>query len=213
MKPVVAGFALLIVIGVLAYGYWFGVTHGSLYITVMDVSDREHPRDTRPVQLLFQDSTGKVLAQATASESGDPISVIFPAMYSCREIEKRSISSPEAREDWATCFERQSRWLPKWVWNATFVEIRSSSCTIYRMPVSVSEHPDTWWLWWVPLRHIGGRPYTSFSFLILYNRTSCAWTVHRTGSTVATEGRSGAERLSAITAHAVAADEIHWSWP
>jgi hypothetical protein len=127
MKVVVAAVGLLIVSGVLAYGYWFGVTHGS----------------------LFRDSTGKVLAQAAGAETGDPVSVTSPAIYSCREIEKRGISSPETRDDWATCFERQSRWLPSWVRNATFVEIRSNSCTILEMPVSVSEHPDTWWLWWV----------------------------------------------------------------
>ena len=173
MKAIVAGVAVLIVSGVLAYGYRFGVTHGSLYITVMDISDREHPREARPVQLLFRDSTGKVLAQAAAAETGDPVSVTSPQIYSCRDIEKRAISSPDTTRDWATCFERQSRWLPSWIRNATFVEIRSNSCTILEMPVSVSEHPDTWWLWWVPLRHIGGKPYTSFSFLIRFNRTSC----------------------------------------
>jgi len=174
MKAVVAALVLLIVVAVLTYGYWFGVTHGALHITVLNVSDREHARDERPVQLLFRDSTGKVLAEAAASETGDPVSVTSPPIYSCREIEKRTISSLEAREDWAVCFERQSRWLTTWVRNATFVEIRSNFCTIYQMPVSVSEHPDTWWLWWVPLRHIGGKPYTSFSFFILFNRTSCA---------------------------------------
>jgi hypothetical protein len=34
MKAIVAGVGVLIVSGVLAYGYWFGVTHGSLYITL-----------------------------------------------------------------------------------------------------------------------------------------------------------------------------------
>jgi hypothetical protein len=57
MKAITAGVGLLIVSGVLAYGYWFGVTHGSLYITLMDISDREHPLDARPVQLVFRDST------------------------------------------------------------------------------------------------------------------------------------------------------------
>jgi hypothetical protein len=87
MKAITAGVGLLIVSVVLAYGYWFGVTHGSLYITVMDVSDREHSRDARPVQLVFRDSTGKVLAEAAAAETGDPVSVTSPAIYSCREIE------------------------------------------------------------------------------------------------------------------------------
>jgi len=90
MKAIVAGVAVLIVSGVLAYGYRFGVTHGSLYITAMDISDREHPREARPVQLLFRDSTGKVLAQAAAAETGDPVSVTSPAIYSCREWPRES---------------------------------------------------------------------------------------------------------------------------
>ena len=29
-------------------------------------------------------------------------------------------------------------------------------------------------LWWVPLRHIGGKPYTFFSFTITFDGRSCA---------------------------------------
>jgi hypothetical protein len=57
MKAITAGVGLLIVSGVLAYGYWFGVTHGTLYITVMDTSDREHPQDARPVELVSSSPT------------------------------------------------------------------------------------------------------------------------------------------------------------
>jgi hypothetical protein len=164
MKGTIAGLAILSAVAVLAYGYWFGVNHGSLYITVMDASDREHPRDVRPVQLTFQDGNGTVLAQAESKQSG-AIFVSSPAMYSCDETAER--------EEWARCFERQSTWLPTWVRRVRFADVVSDSCRIQRMPVSLSEHPDTWWLWWVPLRHIGGKPYTSFSFFIQFTRNAC----------------------------------------
>src|SRR5262249_22279958 len=110
MKAVVAALVLLIVVAVLTYGYWFGVTHGALHITVLNVSDRAHAGEERPVNLLFGDWTGNLLAEAAAWEAvGDLIPVTPPPIYSCREIEKRTISSLEAREDWAVCFERQSR--------------------------------------------------------------------------------------------------------
>src|SRR5262245_11899997 len=64
MKGIVAAFVLLVVILVMGYGYRFGVTHGALNIIVLDVSDREHTRDVKPVQLVFRDASGRVLAGA-----------------------------------------------------------------------------------------------------------------------------------------------------
>jgi hypothetical protein len=157
-----------------AYGYWFGVNHGSLYITVLDVSDREHSRDVRPVHLTFRDGDGKVLAEAAGSEKSGAIFVSSPPEYSCDETAQR--------EEWAKCFERQSTWLPTWVREVRFADVVSDSCTIQRMPVTLSEHPDTWWLWWVPLRHIGGKPYTSFSFSIQFNRDACRSAVRGSAS-------------------------------
>jgi len=175
MKRIVAVLVIVVPIAVLAYGYWFGITHGSLYMTVMDVTDREHPVDAKSVQLRFRDGNDKVLAGATTTERyGATIFLSFPPEYSCYEIEARTSTSLEAREEWAKCFERQSTWLPTWVRQVKSADVLMSSCTIHRMPVSLSEHPDTWWLWWVPLRHIGGNPYTSFSFTILFNRSECA---------------------------------------
>ena len=173
MMKIVGGSLLVIAIIVLAYGYWFGKNHGSLYVMVMDVSDREHPKDIRSVELSFLDSSGNELAQAAGTEKSGAIFVSSPKVYSCRELEQRA-TSPQGEDDWAMCFERQSRWLTTWVRNVKSVDIRSSSCTIHRMPISVSEHPDTWWLWWVPLRHIGGKPYTFFSFTITFDQRSCA---------------------------------------
>ena len=164
---------LVIAIIVLAYGYRYGKNHGSLYVMVMDVSDREHPKDIRSVELSFLDSSGNVLAQAAGTEESGAIFVSLPKVYSCRELEERA-TLPQGEDDWARCFERQSRWLTTWVRNVKSVDIRSRSCTIHRMPISVSEHGDTWWLWWVPLRHIGGKPYTFFSFTITFDGRSCA---------------------------------------
>jgi hypothetical protein len=174
MMRSVAGLLIVVAIGVLAYGYWFGATHGSLYVTVMDVTDREHPVEAKTVQLLFRDGNDRVLAEAAGSEPAGAIFVSSPAEYACHDEEQRAVTSDESRQGWAKCFERQSTWLPSWVRQVKSTDVLMSSCTIQRMPVSLSEHPDTWWLWWVPLRHIGGKPYTSFSFTILFNRSACA---------------------------------------
>src|SRR5437867_1265793 len=40
------------------------------------------------------------------------------------------------------------RWLPTWVRDVKSVQLRLASCTIRRTLISISEHPDMWWLWW-----------------------------------------------------------------
>jgi hypothetical protein len=34
------------------------------------------------------------------------------------------------------------------------------------VPVSVREYADDWWLWWVPLPHLGGPPYTNLELTV-----------------------------------------------
>jgi len=165
MKRIVLPALLLGFFLILAYGYWFNATHGSLYVSVNDVSDREHPNSSIPVTLAFLDSSGKVLAEAESKAPWWTVFISTPSTYACND------NGPGL--EWQSCFARQSRWLPTWVRKVRYVDLKSGSCEIRRKPVALSEHPDTWWLWWVPLRHIGGKPYTSFSFTINFDRSGC----------------------------------------
>jgi len=165
---------LAIPISVLGYGYWFGMTHGSLSVDITDVSDREHPRPVAAAALALLNSEDRVLAEARAA---DPLGVVYlssPEAYSCWDIERRAPFSVEARKAWDQCFARQSRWIPTWVRSVKFVDLRSGGCALRKIPVSVSEYPDTWWLWWVPLPHIGGKPYTWFTVSIRVDINRCA---------------------------------------
>jgi hypothetical protein len=166
--------ALLIVavVGVLGYGYWFGATHGALMIYAVDTSDREHHKDLTPVTVTFLDTGGRALAEARTIPPYGTIFVTAPPEYACYEIEQRAPFDEEARKQWTECFERQSRWLPTWIRSAAAVNLQSGSCRVQRLPISVAEYPDTWYLWWVPLRHVGGRPYTSFGVNIRVDRSA-----------------------------------------
>jgi hypothetical protein len=161
---------LAIPAAVLVYGYWFGARHGALYVSVEDVSDRERIRPLVPVELSFLDSTGRTVAEARGIPPSGTIFITSPSTVACHDVEERAPFSIEARNTWAECFERQSRWLPTWIRRVKEVDLRSGSCTIGRLPIIVSEYPDTWWLWWVPLPHIGGKPYTSFRIQIEVDR-------------------------------------------
>jgi hypothetical protein len=61
-----------------------------------------------------------------------------------------------------------------WVKEVKYVDLKSGVCQLTKIPVSVSEYTDNWWIWWVPLRHVGGKPYTGFIISIAINRDRCA---------------------------------------
>ncbi|MBI2841538.1 MAG: hypothetical protein HYX75_24745 [Acidobacteria bacterium] len=177
MRYKVATIVGLVAAATLAYGYWHVSSHASLYISVQDISDRKHPRPLLDVELRFLDFAGNELAQAKAEVPYGVVSVTQPAAYSCQELEKRAAFSPQAREQWGRCFERQSRWLMTWVRKAKYVDLKSGPCRIQRIPISVSEYRDSWWAWWVPLPHVGGKPYTGLSIYLTIDRDRCATVV------------------------------------
>jgi hypothetical protein len=159
---------------ILGYGYRFGATHGSLSVSVLDVSDRGRPRNVPSVRVSFLDAAGQTLAEAQAAPPAGTIYLMSPARYACHDVEERAAFSDAARRGWDECFERQSRWLPTWVRSVRAVDLQSGACAIAGVPATISERADTWWLWWVPLPHIGGKPYTSFSLTIQVDwRTRC----------------------------------------
>ena len=43
-----------------------------------------------------------------------------------------------------------------------------------RLPVTSHKSNGDWWLWWVPLPHIGGKPLTYYSLSIYVDGTNCA---------------------------------------
>jgi hypothetical protein len=169
----VAACALAIPIAVLGYGYWFGVTHGSLSVDVMDASDREHTHSVSDAAVALLNAEGRVLAEARAVNPYGVVLLSSPAAYACWDIEQRAPFSVEAQNRWAECFARQSRWIPTWIRGVKFVDLRSGPCSLPRIPVVVTAYSDTWWLWWVPLRHIGGKPYTSFNVSIQVDINRC----------------------------------------
>lgn len=164
---------LLAIAAVLGYGYWFGASHGALSVSVDDVSDRNHPHPVVPVELSFFDAKGTELAQASSSGPSGVIYVTSPAMYACHGVEERAPFSASAREEWDRCFEGQSRWVPTWIRRVAYVDLRSGRCAVRRLAPSISEYADDWWLWWVPLPHNGGKPYTSFSVVIAFDQSQC----------------------------------------
>ena len=101
----------LVASATLAYGYWHAISHGSMYLSVMDASDRQRQRPIVEGDVWLLDSAGRVLAQATATAPYGAFTLSNPTTYSCRQFEGQASYSAKARDAWQRCFERQSRWL------------------------------------------------------------------------------------------------------
>jgi hypothetical protein len=50
-----------------------------------------------------------------------------------------------------------------------FANVKFARCELKRVPAILRESGDDWWLWWVPLAHIGGKPLTYFNVSININ--------------------------------------------
>ena len=169
IKKIAFAFALIAVC-LLAYGYWHAETHATMYVSLTDVSERNRYETIRDAELSFMDARGRVLAKAKAEGPYGGVELTEPARYACREFERSH--SGQAAADWQVCFERQSRWVAEWAPQVRSVMLRTGACLL-NMPAGMVKHSD-WWLWWVPLPHVGGTPYSSYSFSIAVDVENCA---------------------------------------
>jgi hypothetical protein len=158
---------------ILAYGYRHAVTHGSLYVSLTDFSVKDRPRSIHEAELAFLDSMGRTLSRARATEPYGVVSITKPAEYSCYEIERQAMSSAETRSEWQQCFEKHSRWLMTWVQDVRTVDLKFGSCDMRGVPVNLRVSNDSWWLWWAPLPHVGGKPYTYLGMSIDVDAARC----------------------------------------
>lgn len=170
-----ASIIAIIVMGcILGYGYWHSVTHASFYIHLdFKKADRQQTKTIPKTEVLFLDSAGRVLASGISDEQYSFVHLIHPEVGDCHRLEKLAFSSKEARESWQACFEQLSTWIPEWVGKVRQVEIKTQGCMVKKLPVTVSKYNSDWYLWWVPLPHIGGKPYTYYSLSITVEEYNC----------------------------------------
>ncbi len=53
-------------------------------------------------------------------------------------------------------------WIPQWAGKVKQVDVVYQGQIFAEIPVNVSVYNSDWYFWWVPLPHIGGRPYTYY---------------------------------------------------
>lgn len=162
--------AALVIFAALGWGWWHARTHGTLHVSIHDLSqadDRQSWADVRSAEIAFLDGEGRVLATGHVDE---PYSVHYarhPQAGDCKREERGD------REAWQRCFRAQSEWLTTWVPRTRSAQVTVGACTIARVPVTLAAYEE-WWLWWVPLPHVGGKPYTSFDLSLRVNVRTCS---------------------------------------
>jgi hypothetical protein len=86
--------------------------------------------------------------------------------------------SKEGNKRWRKCFNNQATWIPKWITRVSQVQVKHEKCQSKIIPVVVLEHNSEWLLWWVPLPHVGGTPYSYFRIDITIEEKYCNKSTH-----------------------------------
>lgn len=64
-------------------------------------------------------------------------------------------------------------WLIGWAGKISSANVKFASCDLKSVPVTLHKSQEDWWLWWVPLPHIGGKPLTYFNLSIRVDGSTC----------------------------------------
>lgn len=158
---------------VLGYGYYHATTHGWLYVNLIDSSGKSSSGNIRGAEIRLLDADGKLLANANSDDQVGVVRLIHPQAGDCAAEERSASTSAAAGDRWQQCFETLSIWLIDWARRIRYADLKFASCDLKRVPVVLRESREDWWLWWVPLPHIGGKPFTYFSASISVDGARC----------------------------------------
>ena len=164
----------VIIGGILGYGYWHSYTHASFHVSIdLKKAGSNKPVPLPKAEIDFLDSQGRPLASGIGDEQYNYVHLIHPVVGDCHAVEKAAVTSKEARSAWQECFEHLSTWIPDWAGKVRQVNLQSPVCQLENYPVTVSRYNSDWYLWWVPLPHVGGKPYTYYSLNLSIDKKDC----------------------------------------
>lgn len=158
---------------VLGYGYWHASNHGTFEISIYDASADNSFTSLKEVVITLRDDTGAALASGKSDPSHGTIFIRHPQIGSCNEVESNATQSRDGMNAYQHCFRQHSTWLMEWVRQVRTIDVNFRDCQLETIPVTVKEYIEDWWMWWVPLPHVGGRPYTYFSLSVRIDPLTC----------------------------------------
>jgi len=171
--PARLGALALIVVAVLGYGYWRAWSRANISMIVSDMSGGPNSVPAFVAELTLRDAAGRLLAKGRSSARFGSVSFAHPQHGSCDAEEASAATSTEGRAQWDRCIGEKFRWQAGWVKEVSSLDIEFAQCRVAGIPLTLRQGRADWWLWWVPLPHIGGDPLTDFSAKILLDSVPC----------------------------------------
>jgi len=155
---------------VLGYGAWRAHTHADVWLNVHDHAGRTPSRlwaDVTDGRVAFRDAAGGMLAEAALEPPQGLPRWIGPMgeAVDCRPQLERQV--------WQRCYDAQSQWMARWAPQVVDARVTLAGCTVDRVPVQRRTSSD-WWLWWVPLPHVGGTPSGHHALTLHLDSARCA---------------------------------------
>ena len=157
--------------GVLGYGWWHVATHATFTMSLNEKTADGKFGQVFNAELAFLDASGNMLAKGRTDGKFGVVLIAHPTEGYCGPDLKQ--------EDYSVCFKTQSTWLTAWAPNLRYVDLVAGQCRLQRVPVKVSVYKDNVFLWWVPLPHVGGAPYTMYSTQLEIDSRACTVTGYR----------------------------------
>lgn len=124
-------------------------------------------------EVTLFDGAGRVFAKGVGDEKYNFLHLIHPTVGDCHEIESASTTSRQGRSAWQDCYEQLATWVPEWVGEVRSAQVNCDGCRFDDIVVTLEKSNSHWYLWWVPMRHLGGKPYTYYRGTISVNAQDC----------------------------------------
>ena len=160
-----------LVAGVLGYGYWHRSTHATLTVVLTDSSRKEPDGRVLNAELVFLDASSRPIARGRTDGKHGIVLLQHPVSGYC---------GPDLTpESYRACAIAQSEWLAGWVNDLRYVSVVLGDCRIERVPVEVTVIRDSFFTWWLPLRDVGGVPYSRYATRLEVDVRVCAVTGFR----------------------------------
>ena len=150
-----------------AFGYWHAATHATFDVHLAYKTTVGFAAQLRNGQIEFLDDNGAALARASIDTKFGVVWLAHPDKGQCGPA-----LAPDAYQD---CFRAQATWIPQWVRAVRYANITLERCSIARRNVQLTTHRDNLLLWWLPLPHVGGMPYTRYSATFAIDTKGCTF--------------------------------------
>ena len=177
-------FAIIaILIGaVFAYGYWQVRSNGYFNISLSDRAGRTATRlsgDVERAEIALRDAARAVIAEGYVEPPWAFIRWRYPGHAECERTESAAMQTSDGYARWRQCIATFRRWYREAGDAARFFDVRWGACSVASVPLQMRINRDGWMVWWVPLPHVGGTPYTTYSAYIMLDSRDCSARVER----------------------------------